>query len=164
MLYTSAIKKLENIKQEVDLIADGLGLPIDEEIKQTVVSLRLLDLPTTGSCQGHIDWGEQNPWVDIDCELWNNEGIEINSENRSIFLNMLQDYKNALKIPDTDLWIEDIGVFGAFRIYASSIINMNQFASYLIERYKFGSTPIRYPEVIYVCSEDYKDIIKWTQS
>lgn len=47
---------------------DGLGHPIDRGILETVVVLNALDLPTNGSCEGHINWGLAGPWVDIEAE------------------------------------------------------------------------------------------------
>lgn len=54
---------MENFGQKV---VDGLGHPIDHGILETVVALNALDIHTSASCEGHIDWGEAGPWVDIE--------------------------------------------------------------------------------------------------
>jgi hypothetical protein len=38
---------------------------IDEKIKDLVIILNQLDIPTTGSCQGHIEYGAPAPWIKI---------------------------------------------------------------------------------------------------
>lgn len=45
------------MKAEVDLI--------DEKIKELVVALNRLGIPTTGSCEGHADYGSPAPWIKI---------------------------------------------------------------------------------------------------
>jgi hypothetical protein len=47
-------------------VTDGLGKKIDQGIFETVVALNALGIDTTGSCEGHINWGIAAPWVDID--------------------------------------------------------------------------------------------------
>ena len=59
------IELLNNIREKVNQIVDALGKPIDEGIKETVVFLTALGIPTEGSCEGHIDHGYNGPWVDI---------------------------------------------------------------------------------------------------
>jgi hypothetical protein len=49
----------------MDKLADGLGMPIDTGIKDTVIVLNLLRFPTTMSCEGHAFRGVHGPWVDI---------------------------------------------------------------------------------------------------
>jgi hypothetical protein len=43
-------------------------MPIDKGILETVVALNALDIPTSGSCEGHLDHGLPYPWVDIESE------------------------------------------------------------------------------------------------
>jgi len=45
--------------------ADCLGHPIDPGIKETVIALNVLGLPTIASCEGHTDHGISAPWVEI---------------------------------------------------------------------------------------------------
>ena len=47
-------------------ITDRLGLTIDKGIEDTVTALRLMGFATSGSCEGHHNWGQTTPWVDID--------------------------------------------------------------------------------------------------
>ncbi len=60
------MKTLKDIKKEVDLLTDGLNKPVDKGIKPIVIALRYLGFNTTGSCEGHMNWGYPYPWVDID--------------------------------------------------------------------------------------------------
>jgi hypothetical protein len=49
-------------------VSDGLGMPIDDEIFDTVVALNALGITTTMSCAGHITRDEGDvryPWVDF---------------------------------------------------------------------------------------------------
>jgi len=49
-------------------VSDGLGMPIDDEIFETVVALNALGITTTMSCAGHITRDEGDvryPWVDF---------------------------------------------------------------------------------------------------
>ena len=62
---------------EVSTWCDGLGQPLDEKIKETVIILNLLGFKTRQSCEGHLDWGYSYPGVDFafdeekSTELWN---------------------------------------------------------------------------------------------
>ena len=58
-------KKWAETSQEVEVIGDKLGKKIDENIKETVVALKVLDFETSASCEGHLDHGIASPWVDI---------------------------------------------------------------------------------------------------
>lgn len=49
----------------VEKITDGLGMPVDSGIKETVIVLNLLGFPTAMSCEGHADRGVSGPWVDM---------------------------------------------------------------------------------------------------
>lgn len=51
--------------REVAAIVDRRGEPVDPGIKEAVAALRVIGLSTCGSCEGHMDWGEKAPWVDI---------------------------------------------------------------------------------------------------
>lgn len=51
-----------------DKIVDGLGKPIDAGIKPMVAVLNALEVPTSGSCEGHIERALSYPWVDIGLE------------------------------------------------------------------------------------------------
>lgn len=53
------------MSKEIDNTGDKLGMPIDENVKEAVIALNLLGIPTTASCEGHIDHGRSAPWVEI---------------------------------------------------------------------------------------------------
>lgn len=55
----------DNLTKEVDSWGDGLGCPLDQGIKDTVIVLNLLGFTTRQSCEGHLDHGDANPWVDF---------------------------------------------------------------------------------------------------
>ena len=55
----------ESIERMRD-VTDGLGKKIDQGIFETVVALNALNIHTTASCEGHIEWGLAAPWIDID--------------------------------------------------------------------------------------------------
>lgn len=57
--------KLEEIRHEVENIGDRLGKPIDESIRETVVMFKANELPTSGSCEGHIERGSPVPYVEV---------------------------------------------------------------------------------------------------
>jgi hypothetical protein len=47
-------------------VVDKLGKKIDGGIFETVVTLNLLGILTTQSCEGHINWGLPYPWISVD--------------------------------------------------------------------------------------------------
>lgn len=49
----------------VEHMTDRLGKGIDPGIVDTVVVLNLLDIPTTMSCEGHLDHGTAAPWIHV---------------------------------------------------------------------------------------------------
>ena len=166
MLYNSTTNKLHKIKKEVDLIKDKLGMPVDELIKQAVIALRLWDFPTSGSCQGHNTITEYYkpsiyPWVDIDNELCNDHGREENDKHLDRFQDILSSYNSNPKVDYRSINIEYFGMFGAFRIYARSIEEMNSFVSYLINRYDFCSIPKQSASVMYIAEKELKDLLQW---
>ena len=60
----AAEEELKKIRERVDKMADALGKPVEEGIKETVTMLNAFDLITSGSCQGHLGRGI-GPWVEI---------------------------------------------------------------------------------------------------
>jgi len=66
---TKKRQKVEKVKAEVEALEDLLGKGIDEQIKPLVVALRMHDIPTIMSCEGHFDYGCSYPWVDIDTPI-----------------------------------------------------------------------------------------------
>ncbi len=59
-------EKLEKIRADVEQWGDAAGRGIDEGIKETVIMFNALDLPTSESCEGHIERGIPVPWVGIE--------------------------------------------------------------------------------------------------
>ncbi len=55
---------LEKLK-EIEGLADGLGMGLDEKIKETVAALQVNGFHTRQSCEGHVNWGCGTPWVDL---------------------------------------------------------------------------------------------------
>jgi hypothetical protein len=53
---------------EVDKLVDGLGMHVDKAIRSVVTALRMHDLQTTSSCEGHLDRGLPYPWVGLGSE------------------------------------------------------------------------------------------------
>jgi len=46
-------------------VSDKLGLSLDEKITPIVAGLHRYGIKTQASCQGHEDWGNSYPWVEI---------------------------------------------------------------------------------------------------
>lgn len=65
------------IKQVVSGIKDGLGRPIDRWIKETVVALKASGVHTTFSCQGHLDYGTNGPYIDVAAKDYFKLSIEL---------------------------------------------------------------------------------------
>lgn len=65
-------------RKEPDGMADRLGMPIDEGIKDTVAAFQLLDFNTQASCEGHIERDLLTPWIDIGAP--NQPSIRYNGE------------------------------------------------------------------------------------
>lgn len=66
----------ENVETMINEVTDGCGLPVDEDIKKTVVALNALNFETIQSCEGHLDWGLPYPWVSLRPDQ-NNETLTI---------------------------------------------------------------------------------------
>lgn len=41
------------------------GVNLDEKIRDLVLLLNRLEIPTTGSCEGHVGYGSPAPWIKI---------------------------------------------------------------------------------------------------
>jgi hypothetical protein len=39
--------------------------PIDARIRNAVIALQAFEFQTTASCEGHLNWGEPYPWIDV---------------------------------------------------------------------------------------------------
>ncbi|MDQ5953050.1 MAG: hypothetical protein QG669_319 [Patescibacteria group bacterium] len=51
---------------KIERITDGLGKPIDKNIKETVVAFVVNGFKTSGSCEGHINHAYPYPYIHID--------------------------------------------------------------------------------------------------
>ncbi|MEI6553837.1 MAG: hypothetical protein WCO09_04665 [bacterium] len=72
--------------REVELLADGLGLGVDEGIKETVAAFQLCDVNTTGSHEGKID-RHPAPYIDVmspDTDLLYKNLFQSNNEQEKI--------------------------------------------------------------------------------
>lgn len=63
-------QKWEELSEKFSHVTDKIGMPIDGGIFETVVALNVLDIPTSMSCEGHLDHGLPYPWVDIEMPEW----------------------------------------------------------------------------------------------
>lgn len=61
-------QRWDEMAREVESWVDGCGMPIDENIKDTVIVLNLLGFKTRQSCEGHLDHGRSYPWISFDIE------------------------------------------------------------------------------------------------
>ena len=52
--------------KKVDKIKDSLENEVDELVKETVAAFHVNGLSTSGSCEGHIDWGCSAPWIQVE--------------------------------------------------------------------------------------------------
>ncbi|ACL60563.1 hypothetical protein [Methylobacterium nodulans] len=65
------VQRWRNMLGAVDAVRDRLGRPVDAGIRDTVVALNLLGLPTLQSCEGHVNaagHGLAAPWIDLAVE------------------------------------------------------------------------------------------------
>ncbi len=46
-------------------ITDKLGMPIDSGIFDCIIALNVLGIPTSQSCEGHLDHGLAYPWISL---------------------------------------------------------------------------------------------------
>jgi len=72
----------QDMEKEVGSWVDGLGMPIDPGIKDTVIALNLLGFKTRASCEGHIDRGLSYPWIDF--ETKNQEIVNLETKRDEI--------------------------------------------------------------------------------
>lgn len=63
---SDALKIWDDTLLKFSKTTDGLGMPIDPLILEPVVALNVLGVSTSGSCEGHIVYDSNSPWIDID--------------------------------------------------------------------------------------------------
>lgn len=59
-------KAWDAMAKRIDRTVDGLGYRMDENIKEAVIALNMLNINTSASCEGHLDRGNGGPWVRIE--------------------------------------------------------------------------------------------------
>jgi hypothetical protein len=58
--------KWDQIREDVKLLVDKLGKPVDDGIIETVTAFQALGFSTAASCAGHVEHGCPYPWVDFE--------------------------------------------------------------------------------------------------
>ncbi len=93
------IGRLEEIRRDVNRTVNGLGMPIDKGIRETIVFLWALGFKTSGSCEGHLDRGLPHPWVDFSvAELFGFRlPYDMNEEERKEYRNKNLEQINRLQ-------------------------------------------------------------------
>lgn len=61
-------EKLALAREALAGVGDALGKGIDSGIIEHVAILNAVGFNTSGSCEGHADWGYPFPWIDIEAE------------------------------------------------------------------------------------------------
>lgn len=77
----------DEMHKRMSKMGDKLGKGIDAGIIDTVVVLNLLEMPTTMSCEGHLEWGTAGPWVHVG----NHDGDKEMKE----YFQLMQEARNA---------------------------------------------------------------------
>lgn len=91
----------QSVLEKVAQLKDKIGGEMDEGIIETVAAFWLHKIPTSGSCEGHIDWGSDGPWIRVESpdrpkERFHHE-IEIKEKIAARFgvtLEAIDDYEN----------------------------------------------------------------------
>lgn len=65
MEQNKKIKRWRKIEQKINAATDGLGMPIDDGIKEAVIAFNANGFITQQSCEGHIDRAQAAPWIHI---------------------------------------------------------------------------------------------------
>jgi hypothetical protein len=66
------MQRWDEIAEKFSHVTDRIGMPIDPGIFETVVALNALDIPTSMSCEGHLDHGLPYPWVALGLTVLSN--------------------------------------------------------------------------------------------
>ncbi|MFH1129559.1 MAG: hypothetical protein V1686_02380 [Patescibacteria group bacterium] len=127
--------RIKDIERQVDEIADKLGMPIDKEIKDAVVALNVWGIPTSQSCEGHLqEKGASFPWIEVYAPEpggWEEGGekekewIVENLKHRVKTMELLEEFYKDRETPfDAKLNFSNIGIYGGFRIQSMSVERM----------------------------------------
>jgi hypothetical protein len=114
-------EKLEKTRQEVENVRDSEGRGIDEGIKETVVMFKANELPTSDSCEGHIDESGLRPpyiearapnkperWEGVDKAIEEIQPLKI-SDNEKFHLEydkIMQEFSKKPETPEYRKWEE----------------------------------------------------------
>lgn len=90
---------LGEIKKEVDEITDKTGLHINSKIKELIIGLRALGIETIAYCEGHLNWGNPYPWVDIPIYQGEMLGYLVSLQNRSKLENHRKNANSWILLP-----------------------------------------------------------------
>lgn len=122
---------LEDARLKISNLADKLGMPIDENIKTLLIGLWVNNIETTGSCEGHLNWGEPFPWVDIETEeptdfennIHKQAQWKLANKKQSIeFKKLLKTYLDSQATPCIfNMW--NRGQYGAVRFEIRNLID-----------------------------------------
>jgi len=116
--------------KKVEIITDGLGMGIDKNIKEVVISFLVNGFNTEQSCEGHREKerGLPFPWVDVSApepEGWQkndvlkNKWLQENLKQREEMASLLKEFYSPEKtMGDEELILQNKGVYGAFRIFS----------------------------------------------
>ena len=132
-------------KSRVDQITDALGKKIDRKIRESVTAMMIFDFSTSASCEGHITKLEKRllrikkesrgipipnflePFIEIYAPApknWKNDEkkkkkwTKDNLAQRARIEKILKEFYQKRKTSnDAKLVLENIGIFGAFRIH-----------------------------------------------
>lgn len=86
----------QEMRSRVTHMKDKLGKEVDPGIAETVVVLNLLSIPTTQSCEGHLDHGTGAPWIDIEDTNISERSNEVNR----LFQHALQLQRQQVQITE----------------------------------------------------------------
>lgn len=128
MLTDEKKKRLAELKEFVDHIADGVGYPIEEGIKEPVIYLNALGFNTAESCEGHSNAGWIGPWIGIapeypETDRWSEDRAtvqKITEEGMSQLAKvekLLEEFNANRAVPEDQrliLWRK--GIYGGLRI------------------------------------------------
>jgi hypothetical protein len=112
-------------RRAVDRITDGLGKTVDSGIRDVVTALQVYKFPTTGSCEGHLNWGLTYPWIEVGAphpDAWKEGEARVEARRRKNLahqerlLDLLSQFYQDRNTPfDARLQLAK-QAFGAFRL------------------------------------------------
>jgi len=89
----------QKVSERLKKTTDKLGMPIDKGIFRSVVILNSLGFETTGSCEGHIEEINKNPWIQISFHDENTNDVK--DGEKLFFDTLLKDIEDFYSKRDT---------------------------------------------------------------